>query len=404
MVGKTVHSSAAESVRYHEQHLSNGDYHLEEGKVQGEFVGALADEWSLSTKAIVKDDARFRAFAELNLARLSGLKLGRPRRSERQAVEFAYSAPKSVGLAAVHDARIAGEMSTAVKEELKWFESFACCRDRRGELCNSEAARKTGKMLAATFLHETSRAKDPSLHMHVLIANVTIDPERKEPRNELRRNVGVGKTYFMERLVRASLDAGRPIVLVAAYDEQSRVTLRAEAEKATRPDVEQAFREANTVAWLLNKARFAPEFRESLRGADIYVDEGSLLDNQTMLGLANLARDIDARVIFQGDTQQLQPVGRGQPLAMLERELGFGMHVGRINVTRRQLRLEDKRLAQELSSGDAVRFSTAIEALIASGAILSGGTDEAVQTILANRNAQKPVDAIVLLSTFREIA
>jgi len=217
----------------------------------------------------------------------------------------------------------------------------------------------------------------------------------------IRGGAGVGKTYFMERLVRASLDAGRPIVLVAPYGEQSRVTLRAEAEKATRPDVAQAFREANTVAWLLNKARFAPEFRESLRGADIYVDEGSLLDNQTMVGLANLARDIDARVIFQGDTQQLQAVGRGQPLAMLERELGFGMHVGRINVTRRQLRLEDKLLAQELSSGDAVRFSTAIEALIASGAIRSGGTDEAVQTILTKRNAQKPVDAIVLSSTHR---
>jgi AAA domain len=117
--------------------------------------------------------------------------------------------------------------------------------------------------------------------------------------------------------------------------------------------------------------------------------------------LVSLAKGIDARVIFQGDTQQLQAVGRGQPLAMLERELGFGMQVGRINVTRRQLRLEDKRLAQELSSGDAVRFSTAIEALIARGAIRSGGTDEAVQTILANRNAQKPVDAIVLSSTHR---
>jgi hypothetical protein len=605
-------------------------------------------------------------------------------------------------------------MSAAVKEELKWFESFACCRDRRGELYNSEAARKTGKMLAATFVHETSRAKDPSLHMHVLIANVTIDPERKEvlamsygemfemrktldarihnnlaqrlgalgytvevaehgfrlreipaaieeiysvrsreiatarellkdgytirqlsdalrgrsvqekselwitgkirellgvpelpadrridehdlneqawlvtrrPKEittttSLRTNVqkkflengfdmfvvpkarsewvapmdldkvielgveavferesivrvdhlvgeivrlapgqasnpeiedalnnraefvrkrigdhemittraviaeeqaiinavkegiekktalvnpeeyqspeelkpkydrlsrliddakrngeemtvelaklwleqheavnkyvmtskdqflnirggaGVGKTYFMERLVRASLDAGRPIVLVAPYGEQSRVTLRAEVEKATRPDVAQAFREANTVAWLLNKARFAPGFRESLRGADVYVDEASLLDYQTMLELVSLARGIDARVIFQ-DTQQLQAVGRGQPLAMLERELGFGMQVGRISVTRRQLRLEDKRLAQELSSGDAVRFSKAIEALIARGAIRRSGTDEAVQTILANRNAQKPVDTIVLSSTHR---
>ena len=140
-----------------------------------------------------------------------------------------------------------------------------------------------------------------------------------------------------------------------------------------------AFAEANTVAWLLNKARFNPEFRESLRGADIYVDEASLLDNQTMLGLVTLARGIDARVIFQGDTKQLQAVGRGQPLAMLERELGFGMHVGRIDVTRRQLKIEDKRLSRELSSGDAARFCAAMERLIDRGAIRRGGIDDAVQ-------------------------
>jgi hypothetical protein len=217
----------------------------------------------------------------------------------------------------------------------------------------------------------------------------------------IRGGAGVGKTYFMERLVRASLDAGRPVVLVAPYGEQSRVTLRAEAEKASRPDVARAFREANTVAWLLNKACFAPEFRESLRGADVYVDEASLLDNQTMLGLVDLARGVDARVIFQGDTQQLHAVGRGQPLAMLERELGFGMQVGRINVTRRQLRLEDKRLAQELSSGDAKRFNAAIETLIVRGSIRCGGMDEAVQAILTNRTAKQPVDTIVLSSTHR---
>jgi len=142
-------------------------------------------------------------------------------------------------------------------------------------------------------------------------------------------------------------------------------------------------------------------FRESLEGADIYVDEASLLDNQTMLELVSLANDIDARVIFQGDTQQLPAVGRGQPLAMLERELGFGMHVGRINVTRRQLKLEDKRVAQELSSGDAARFSSAIETLIERGAIRRGGITEAVDAILANRNAKRPVETIVLSSTHR---
>jgi AAA domain len=203
----------------------------------------------------------------------------------------------------------------------------------------------------------------------------------------IRGGADVGKTYFTERLVRASLDAGRAVALVAPYGEQSRVTVRAEAEKAKRPDVARAFAEANTVAWLLNKARFSPEFRESLRRADIYVDEASLLDNQTMLDLVNLARAIDARVIFQGDTKQLQAVGRGQPLAMLEREVGFGMHVGRIDVTRRQLKAEDKQLSRELSSGDADRFCAALERLIDRQAIRHGGINEAVKAILANRNA-----------------
>jgi ATP-dependent exoDNAse (exonuclease V) alpha subunit len=192
----------------------------------------------------------------------------------------------------------------------------------------------------------------------------------------IRGGAGVGKTYFMERLVRASLDAGRSVALIAPDGEQSRVTLRAEVQKAKRPDVARAFSEANTVAWLLNKARFSPEFRESLRGADIYVDEASLLDNQTMLGLVNLAGEVDARVIFQGDTKQLQAVDRGQPLAMLERELRFGMQVGRIDVTRRQLSIHDKQLSRELSSGDAERFCAALERLIDRQAIRHGGIDD----------------------------
>src|SRR5215471_2638771 len=128
MVSKVVHTSATELVRYHEEHLSNGDYHLEEGKVQGEFVGVLAEEWVLSGRPIMKEDPRFRKFAELDIGTLSGLKLERARKSERHAIEFAYSAPKSVSIASTHDPRIAGEMAFAIKEELKWFEGFACCR------------------------------------------------------------------------------------------------------------------------------------------------------------------------------------------------------------------------------------------------------------------------------------
>src|SRR5260370_19534249 len=178
MVQKRVCTSSKAMVEYEERQISNGDYHLEEGRVQGHFVGALADEWNRSEKAILKGDPRFRWFAELDVARLSGENLKRPRKSDGQAMEFVYSAPKSVSIASGVDERIGEEMSLEVKEELKWFEWCACCRERRCELYCSAAARRTGKMLAAAFVHETSRAKDPDLHMHVLIANVTIDPER----------------------------------------------------------------------------------------------------------------------------------------------------------------------------------------------------------------------------------
>jgi hypothetical protein len=71
MVQKRVCTSAQAMVDYQERHLSNGDYHLEEGKIQGEFIGALADQWGLGEKAILRDDSRFRSFAELDISTLS---------------------------------------------------------------------------------------------------------------------------------------------------------------------------------------------------------------------------------------------------------------------------------------------------------------------------------------------
>src|SRR5258708_30202493 len=134
MVGKVVHTSAEELMRYHEQHLSNGDYHLEERKVRGEFIGGLADEWGLSGESIVREDPRFRAFAKLDICSLSGRNLQRPRKSERQAVEFAYSAPKSVSIAAVNGPRNAVDRSAPNKDQLKRVERVSWLREREGKL------------------------------------------------------------------------------------------------------------------------------------------------------------------------------------------------------------------------------------------------------------------------------
>src|SRR5260370_24415266 len=134
MVQKRVCTSSDAMVNYHARHLANGDYHLEEGKVQGEFLGTLAQDWGLTERVIVKGDPRFKAFAELDLTALSGENLKRPRKSERQAVEFVYSAPKSVSIAAVLDWRIATGMSAAVRDELTWVETLSCFPGWRGEI------------------------------------------------------------------------------------------------------------------------------------------------------------------------------------------------------------------------------------------------------------------------------
>ena len=717
MVGKKEFGSAKGIVDYHERHLSTGEYHLEEGRAQGVFFGELACEWGLDQNVIVTKDDRFTRFAELDVALLSGQReLRRPRQSERQAIDFTYSAPKSVSVAGVFDSRLRLELRAAVIEELRWFERHAAARDRRGALYDTETSRRTGKFLGAAFVHETSRAGDPDLHCHCLIANVTIDPERRqalaldygemfelrktldariqnnlaarcyrlgytvevashgfrlreipleverihsirtqeirtarallrdgytteqlnqalyglnvEEKSELwlsgeirerlgrpalsparlidehdlddqawvvtrrpkeisssdqvRRKVeqsfqdlgvevakvseckmgsleksmlhhvidqgveavferedvvrtdhlvgeivrlapgqasnaeveaalndrtefvrstvngkdmistqaildeeqgildgvrsgfgkleaivreadyeipadlqttphrvdevvteakcrgedlspalarewlrqhaevhryvltsndqfinvrggaGVGKTFSMERLVRASIDAGRTVVLCAPYGEQSRITIRGEASRLDEDEkyaVAQAFREANTVASILTKAQFKPEFHETVRGADIYVDEASLLDNKTMLALVKLAKETDARVIFQGDTRQMHAVGRGRPLDRLEKELELGTHVCRIDVSRRHLRAEDKELARDLSSGKSERFESALSRLIERGSVKEASIDTAVQTILESRKNNR--ETLVLSSTHR---
>ncbi len=156
----------------------------------------------------------------------------------------------------------------------------------------------------------------------------------------IRGGAGVGKTFCVEQLVGQSLQAGRPVFLCAPYGEQARVTLRNEAprlEACGQNEVARVFAQANTVDALLIQARHDPT---PFRGADIYVDEAGLLDTPKALALVREAERAGARVIFQGDTEQMAAVGRGQPIKLLQYELKLGMHVPRASISRRQ-RLRD---------------------------------------------------------------
>jgi len=197
----------------------------------------------------------------------------------------------------------------------------------------------------------------------------------------IRGGAGTGKTFCLEQLVGESQRAGRPVFICAPYGEQARVTLRHESprlEAVGHMDVAHAFAQANTVDSLLIRARNDSTL---LRGADIYCDEAGLLDTPKALALVREAQRAGARVIFQGDTEQMASVGRGQPIKLLQDELKLGMHVPRASISRRQLTVADKQLAADLSSGDAGKFDGAVKQMLDRGMIRQTPPDEAVEKV-----------------------
>ena len=161
--------------------------------------------------------------------------------------------------------------------------------------------------------------------------------------------------------------------------------MRAEAprlEAAGKTAVARAFQEANTVDYLLVKARTSPDaFLAGLKGADIYVDEAGLLDTPKALQLVRLAQRANARVIFQGDIQQMAAVGRGQPIKLMQEQLGLGMHVARASLSRRQKSNLDKQLAADLSSGDDAKFESAVARMAQRGMLEETRPQDAIERV-----------------------
>lgn len=87
--------------------------------------------------------------------------------------DLTFSAPKSVSILveAGLDERLLAAHEAAAREALGWIESEVVgTRSRRP---SGVEFRRTGSMVAALFTHHTSRAQDPNLHTHAVVANAT---------------------------------------------------------------------------------------------------------------------------------------------------------------------------------------------------------------------------------------
>jgi ATP-dependent exoDNAse (exonuclease V) alpha subunit len=120
----------------------------------------------------------------------------------------------------------------------------------------------------------------------------------------LRGAAGTGKTATLTEIARGLREAGVEVLAVAptrgAVEELQKV----------------GFRDAMTISRLLedHKAQTA------LRGRVLIVDEAGMVSGRQMEGLLKLAEREDARILFSGDTRQLQSVEASDALRILEQE------------------------------------------------------------------------------------
>ena len=120
----------------------------------------------------------------------------------------------------------------------------------------------------------------------------------------LRGAAGTGKTNTLTEIGRGLRDAGREVLAVAptrcAVEELQKV----------------GFRDAMTISRLLEDAKA----QAALHGRVLVVDEAGMVSGRQMEGLLKLAEREDARILFSGDTRQLQSVEASDALRILEQE------------------------------------------------------------------------------------
>ena len=157
------------------------DYYSGEGEAAGYFLGDVAEELGLQGTV---DPEQLRAMLTGNNPVDGSPLLSRQGvRGEGPVPGFdlTFSAPKSVSLTwALGDIATASGVIAAheqsVKAALDYLQRQACWT-RRGA-GGAEFVAGNG-FLAAAYRHRSSRAGDPQLHTHVLIANATTGPDGK---------------------------------------------------------------------------------------------------------------------------------------------------------------------------------------------------------------------------------
>ncbi|MGA2869920.1 MAG: MobF family relaxase, partial [Verrucomicrobiota bacterium] len=171
------HKHLAEAESYFDEHLAQNDYYAAGEIRPGQWIGAGAERLGLKDNVTRE---QFHALCEnlnpQNDERLTQRQLKADKR--RVFFDFTCAPPKSVSVLAVtlDDERLVTAHEEAARIAFRELETFAAARVRKH---GSRADRATGNLVAAAFVHDSSRALDPQLHTHFTVFNATFDETEK---------------------------------------------------------------------------------------------------------------------------------------------------------------------------------------------------------------------------------
>ncbi|BCA80312.1 MobF family relaxase [Desulfuromonas sp. AOP6] len=153
--------------------LAQEDYYQTGGEPPGQWLGEGCKSLSLAGQVNTDHYRRLFSGYDPRQGETSPLVQSAGRENHRPGWDFCFSAPKSVSTVwsqAEQETRqkIQTAQDRAVKAALDHLETVAVTRRGKG---GAEAERPAG-LICASYEHSTSRAQDPQLHTHLLIANL----------------------------------------------------------------------------------------------------------------------------------------------------------------------------------------------------------------------------------------
>ncbi|WP_427047328.1 MobF family relaxase [Halomonas casei] len=176
------------------------DYYAKEGEAsqwQGEGAKALGLEGAV-------DSQRFRELLAGKVENGTHIMRSSTRddAKARIGVDLTFSAPKSVSMQAlIHgDARIIQAHDRAVSKAVEHAEQRAQARQK---VAGKSHVESTNNLVVAKFRHETSRERDPQLHTHAIVLNMT---QRSDGQwRALRNDEIIKSTKYLGAVYRSEL-------------------------------------------------------------------------------------------------------------------------------------------------------------------------------------------------------